>query len=221
MLSKAFQGALLFACALAACTNQIGDHELANLGQTVSGSAAAGSIPSGLPSRMQIGLFSGPGDSWMRTSGVKWDTRYQYFTKGWVNNWGYSGYDGSWGLSYMRESDSQGFIPAVMYYQVNSEAGGNESAFLAKAQNATTMKSYFGDFKILMQRVKDFGKPVVIMLEADGFGFLEQQSNGNPNASAAIASSGMPELADLPNTVAGFGLAFLQLRKAVGASNAI
>ena len=31
----------------------------------------------------------------------------------------------------------------------------------------------------------------------------------------------MPELAGLPNTVAGWGLAFLQLRKSVGANNAI
>ena len=47
------------------------------------------------------------------------------------------------------------------------------------------------------------------------------RSASNPNAFAAIASSGMPELAGLPNTVAGWGLAFLQIKKAVGANNAI
>ena len=92
---------------------------------------------------------------------------------------------------------------------------------LAKVQNATTMKSYFGDFKILMQRAKDFGKPVMILIEADGFGFLEQQTSGNSGAYAAVKDSGVPELAGLPNTVAGWGLAFLQLRKAVGATNAM
>ena len=59
---------------------------------------------------------------------------------------------------------------------MNGEAGGSESAFLSKTQNATTMKSYFGDFKILMQRVKDFGKPALVLLEADAYGFLEQQA---------------------------------------------
>src|SRR3954469_13449405 len=83
------------------------------------------------------------------------------------------------------------------------------------------MKSYFGDFKILMQRAKDFGKPVIILLEADGFGFLQQQTGGNAGAYAAVKDSGVAELSGLPNTVAGWGLAFLQLRKAVGASNAI
>ena len=130
----------------------------------------------------------------MKSSGVPWDVRYQYFTKGWVNNWGYSAYDGSWGLSYMKECDSQHFIPAVEYYQVNGEPGGAESAFLAKVQNATTMKSYFGDFKILMQRAKDFGKPVLILMEADGFGFLQQQTSSNSGAYAAVKDSGLPEL---------------------------
>jgi hypothetical protein len=62
---------------------------------------------------------------------------------------------------------------------------------------------------------------VVIMVEADGFGFLQQQANGNPNTYAAVADSGLPELAGLPNTVAGWGMAFLELRAAMGASNAI
>ncbi len=36
-----------------------------------------------------------------------------------------------------------------------------------------------------------------------------------------MASTGLAELASLPNTVAGWGMAFLQLRKAVGANNVI
>jgi hypothetical protein len=36
---------------------------------------------------------------------------------------------------------------------------------------------------------------------------------------AAVASTGLPELASLPNTIAGFGMAFLAMRKAVGVPN--
>ncbi len=104
---------------------------------------------------------------------------------------------------------------------MNDEPGGSESAFLAKAQNASTMAQYFGDFKLLLQRSRDFGKPVVIHLEPDGFAFLEQQTGGNTSTYAAVAASGVPELAGLPDTVAGWGLAFLQLRKATGANNVI
>ena len=176
--------------------------------------------PSGVPDKLLLGLFENPGQTWMKTSGVPWNARYCYLTKGWVNNWGWSPYDGSWALDFMKEGDALGAVPVVQFYQMNGEAGGGEAQFLAKARDPALMQSYFGDFKILMQRAKDFGKPVYVELEADGFGLLEQQSGGNPNASAAVASTGMPELASLPNTVAGWGMAFLAIKKAVGADNA-
>jgi hypothetical protein len=211
---------LLILCAGASCADQSTDADPSVQAVTAGGSAA-GAIPAGLPARELVGLFEDTGATWMKSSGVRWDARYRYFTKGWVNNWGFGAYDGSWGLSYMRECDGQGFIPAVQYYQVNGEAGGGESAFLSKVQNATTMQGYFGDFKILMQRAKDFAKPVIILIEADGFGFLQQQTSSNSAAYAAVKDSGVAELAGLPNTVAGWGLAFLQLKRSVGATNAI
>jgi hypothetical protein len=187
----------------------------------LAGTNAKGPIPTGLPARVMVGLFEDSGGSWMKNSGARWDSRYRYLTKGWANNWGFGAYDGSFALNYFRETDTQGYVPAVQYYQIFGEAGGGESATLAKLQNASLMRAYFGDFKLLMQRAKDFGKPVLVLLEADALGFLEQQSNHNANAAAAVASSGMPELAGLPNTVAGWSLAFLQIRKSVGASNAL
>jgi hypothetical protein len=195
--------------------------ETDQIGEPLAAATAKGTIPAGLPARLTVGLFEDSGGTWMHSSGAKWDVRYRYFTKGWVNNWGWGNYDGGWGLGYLQESAQQGYIPAVQYYQLVGEAGGGEGQTLQKVQTAATMKSYFQDFKILLQRVKDSGKPAYVLLEADAFGFLEQQTGGNPNTYAAIADSGMPELAGLPNTVAGFGLAFLKLRNAVGANQAI
>ncbi|HZF56045.1 MAG TPA: hypothetical protein VE093_45840 [Polyangiaceae bacterium] len=206
---------------IAACGLDAADGPDEPIDSTAQAVTAAGPVPSGLPSRVMVGLFEDTGATWMKTSGVPWDARYRYFTKGWVNNWGWSAYDGSWGLNYLQECDTQGYVPAVQFYQMNGEPGGGEPEFLQKAQNAPTMASYFNDFKILMQRVKDFGKPALILLEADGYGYMEQQSGENPNAYAAVAATGLPELAGLPNTVAGWGMAFLQIRKAVGASNAL
>lgn len=203
------------------CGEAAVEMETGSIEQELAGAAAYGRIPSGLPARLEVGLFEEHGGTWMKSSGADWDMRYRYFTKGWVNNWGWGAYDGGWGLSYMHETDSQGMIPAIQYYQLFGEAGGGESATLAKVQNSSTMASYFGDFKILMQRAKDFGKPVVVLLEADGFGFLQQQANHNPNTYAAVADTGMAELKNLPNSVAGWGLAFLALKKSVGANNAV
>lgn len=180
-----------------------------------------GTLPAGLAPKMLLGLFEDLGQPWMKNSGVPWNARYRYLVKGWENNFGYGPHDGSWARSYWEECDKLGAVPAVSYYVMNGEPGGSESSFLAKAQNVGTMTSYFGDFKLLMQQAKQFAKPVFIMLEPDGYAFLQQQAKNDPKTAAAVASTGLPELAGLPNTVEGWGLAFLAIRKAVGANNAI
>ncbi|WP_239576326.1 hypothetical protein [Archangium primigenium] len=221
LLSLALVGAV--ACGPAMPGADAPEESQTSLDSRASGlvTPAQGPIPAGLPARLLVGLFEDNGQTWMKNSGVPWDVRYRYLTKGWVNNWGWSPADGSFALQYMNESAAQGALPAVQFYQVNAEPGGGEDQFLSKVQNATTMRGYFSDFKLLMQRAKDHGKPVLVLLEADGYGLLQKQTGSNPHAPAAVASTGLPELAGLPNTVAGWGLAFLQLRKAVGASNAV
>src|ERR1700691_1741768 len=85
--------------------------------------SAAGTIPNGMPSHLAVGLSENSGATWMEGSGVPWDVRYAYFTYGWADNWGYGSDNGSWGLGYMQESASEGFIPAVEYYCMNGEPG--------------------------------------------------------------------------------------------------
>src|SRR5688572_31488166 len=53
---------------------------------------------SGYPRRVAVGLFEDGGQTWMKNSGARWDARYRYFVQGWLNNWGWSPPDGSWGL---------------------------------------------------------------------------------------------------------------------------
>ena len=187
-----------------------------------AGSGAAGTVPAGLGARMNVGLFENLAGTWLKSSGAKWDMRYAYFGMGWLNRWGYGPADGQSALDYMKECDAQGFVPVIQYYVLREEPPqSDESQTYAKTQNPAVMKDYWNQYKVLMQRAKEFGKPVVIITEGDGFGFLEKQSGDNPSAPAAIASSGVAELAGLPNTVAGFGMGFLQMRRAVGAINAI
>jgi len=187
-----------------------------------AGAAAYGDVPAGLPPRLTVGLIEEPGDSWMRDSGVAWDLRYHYFTLGWRDNWGWdTGNSGSWGRNWMDECADQGFVPVVEYYELNGVDDGDESQLYATTRDTTAMAAYFDDFKVLLQRAKEFDRPVLVLLEADGFGFLEQQTGDDPDAYAAVAATGLPELAGLPDTVAGWGLAFLQLRNAVGADKVI
>jgi len=176
----------------------------------------SGNLPPALPHRLLIGLNADTGETWPKESGVPWDLRATYLAKGWVNNFGFGAADGSVATTYLTESAGQAIIPALTFGQLDGEAGGT---LLAKTQNATTMASYFSDFKLLMKLAKDFGKPVLVFVENDSFGVLEIAANHDPNQPAAVASSGLAELAGLPNTLAGWGQAFPRLRKAVGATN--
>src|SRR4051812_13225565 len=93
----------------AACSGAPGSEPFGGEAQALAGSTASGVVPAGLPARVEVGLFEDTGATWMKTSGAKWDTRYRYFTKGWVNNWGFGAYDGSWGLGYLNECSAQGY----------------------------------------------------------------------------------------------------------------
>ncbi|MEN8906280.1 MAG: cellulose-binding domain-containing protein [Clostridiales bacterium] len=184
-------------------------------------SLASGNVPSNFGDELLVGLFENRWDTWMSESGVPWNSRYMYLTKGWADNWGWGENDGAFALEYMQECDDIGAMPVIQYYIMNSMDGGGEGEFYSKTTNADTMNEYFNDFKLLMEAVKSYGKPVIILLEADGFGFLQRQTENNPEAYCAISSSGLTELSDLPDTAAGWGMAFLELKKSVGASNAM
>src|SRR5262245_13958289 len=195
-MTQKFNWAAIVGCcaALAACSaaHDGSEQSAATESTLVAGSNAAGSVPAALPSKMMVGLFENLGGTWLRDSGAKWDMRYAYFTNGWLNRWGYGPADGQSALDYMRECDSQGFIPVIQYYVLRQLAPvGDESQTYAKTTNAATMNNYWSQYKVLMQKAKEFGKPVVIILEGDGFGFLEMQTANNPNAYSAIAASGV------------------------------
>jgi hypothetical protein len=73
-----------------------------------------------------------------------------------------------------------------------------------------------------MQKVGTFGQKVVVQVEPDLWGYLEQRAAGGDatSVSASVASSGFAEAAGIPNTVQGFADTLLHLRD-LYASNAV
>jgi len=184
------------------------------------GNKASGNIPKGLPSKLMVGLFEGNDSSWMKNSRVPWNSRYIYLTKGWANNWGWGARDGKYALEFMKSCAKMNAMPYIQYYCMNEMPGGGEDQFYTKTKNAATMKAYFSDFILLMKKVKEFGKPVVILVEADGFAFMQKQTKSTRDY-CAIKDTGLSELKGLPNSVSGWGMAFLEIRKKVAAKNAV
>ncbi len=188
--------------------------------------AARAALPS---DRLHFGLANSPGTdfNWLVSSGVPWHYRYQYLAGG-VNTGGVAGDPcganagwqtwnspaGQFVTDYIASSVGQKAIPVFSYYEIvqSNPSAGVESAELTKISTVCTMQAYWADFTVLMQKVGASGAQVVVHVEPDFWGFMEHQSADPTTLAAVVASSNNPDLAGLPNTVAGMGLAFLKLR---------
>jgi hypothetical protein len=181
--------------------------------------AAALALPA---DRLHFGLTNSPSDlGWMTSSGVPWRYRYVYLAGG-VNtsnpwqNWNSPA--GAYATNYMNASGANGYIPVFTYYEMLQSmpsTGANESdRDFSNLNNTSTMSAYYANFKLLMQLAGSFGKAVVVHVEPDLWGYLEQRAAGGDASTltASVASSGFAEASGLPNTVQGFAWTLLKLR---------
>jgi hypothetical protein len=172
--------------------------------------------------RLHFGLANGPSDlSWMTASGVPWRYRYAYLAGGvnTANPWqSWNSPTGAYATYYMDNSNANGYIPVFTYYELlqsNPSTGATESdRDFSNLNNASTMAAYYDNFKLLMQKSGASGKTVVVHVEPDLWGYLEQRASGGDAATltASVASSGLAEAAGIPNTVQGYAWTLLKLR---------
>src|SRR5205085_11365317 len=125
---------------------------------------------------------------------------------------------GAYATYYMDASSANGYVPVFPYYELlqsSPSAGSSESdRDFSNLNNAATMAAYYANFKLLMQKAGAFGQTVIVHVEPDLWGYLEQRAAGGTasSLSASVASSGFTEATGLPNTAAGFGYELLKLR---------
>jgi len=178
----------------------------------------AASIPATLPHHLGIGLMNDPTQlSWMTASGTPWDYRYQYLTGGVNTGEGWTTWNdppGAFVDMYLQDSGDNGYIPVLTYYQIVASAPDpwNEDVSL-KLQNVSTMQVYYGEWKLLMQKAGAYGRPVVVHVEPDLWGYMQQAYGDNAAAvPVKVAASGFGEVAGYANTAAGFAQALVHLR---------
>lgn len=176
-----------------------------------------------LTATLAVGLASQPGSAaHVKAAHATW--RYQYLTGGVGTGNGWSGWNpgGTFVSRYVKESRAHGLLPVLTYYQLLPSRGGGAGAGgggeaerdLANLKDKALMKAYFADLALALRRADD-GRPVVLHVEPDLWGYVEQRSEDPTAVPAAVASSGDPRLAGLPDTVAGFAQAVVRLRDAL------
>lgn len=172
--------------------------------------------------RLHFGLTNSASDlNWMTSSGVPWRYRYVYLAGG-VNtsnpwqNW--NSPTGAYATNYMNASGANEYIPVFTYYELlqsNPSTGASESdRDFSNLNNASTMNAYYANFKLLMQLAGSYGKVVVVHVEPDLWGYLQQRAAGGDAStlSASVTNSDFAEANDLPNTVQGYAWTLLKLR---------
>lgn len=187
--------------------------------------------PPSLPAdRLHFGL-SNFDASWLTASGVPWRYRYTYIAGGvcwsgsapgcadWTTWQDPALPPGQYPIDYINNTPS-GTIPVFPYYMLlqSHRAADEATDDYDNLNNPSLMSSYYANFRLLLQRVNSTGRQAVIHVEPDLWGYLQQRSdnfNGDGTAdqiSASVASSGLADVANYPNTAQGFGEALLHLR---------
>jgi hypothetical protein len=178
-------------------------------------------VPAGWPSAsLELGMSDGPGGAAALRQIAPFGFRYQYLAGG-VNTgqgWATWNPDGSFVSNYIKESVDNQVTPVFTYYMIRQSAPGKDmkeaDGVNANLQNASTMAAYFQDLELFFQRAAAFNRPVVLHVEPDMWGYLEQRTQGGDasTVSVQVAGSGVAEVAGLPDTAAGFAQAVVKLR---------
>jgi hypothetical protein len=187
---------------------------------TTVDAAARSALPS---SRLEFGLANGPADlGWMTGSGVPWRYRYQYLSGGVNTGGGWETWNspaGAFAGFYMNASMGGGYIPVFSYYEICQShpancVGDQLADDYNNVNNTTTMNAYYANFKLLMQQAATYAHLVVVHVEPDFWGFMEQKAAGGSasTVSASVNSSGFADTSGIPNTVQGFAEALLHIR---------
>ena len=168
-------------------------------------------LPHGWPKTLQIGLTDPPGDAKALHRSAPFGMRYQYLAGGVNTGSGWSTWnpDGSFVSMYVAESRAAHEIPVFSYYQLLQSkpgGGGEAQADLANLKNPDTMQAYWADLTLFFQRAAG-PKPVVLHVEPDLWGYIEQASKNDDAASVpAVVPDGLPQNA------AGFAQEIVKLR---------
>jgi hypothetical protein len=188
-------------------------------------------LPAGMPTHFAFGVMNAGGDvallNDMRTrNGTAWDFRYQYLSGGVNTGTGWETWTTPQGApfltSYLSESADNHYTPALVYYELlqsKGTCGGCAEAQrdLTNLQDPHVMAAYFANWRLLMQQLGAFGRPVLVIVEPDLWGYMERsaimaQSNTPAAVPASVGSSGDADTARLPDTGQGFAWALLHIR---------
>ncbi|MDX9832536.1 MAG: fibronectin type III domain-containing protein [Anaerolineae bacterium] len=196
---------------LVTAQDRAGHRASLQLGAFVVLAPPGGEIPSVLPQRIGWGSNAWsetPGQDWQVNSGVPWDFVYQYITYDWyVDGWG-----GNFVGRFVNQAWSKGYVPLISVYMMLGlppTCGESGTCYASKLQNPGAVSTYLAALEEAARQAQGT-QPVILHLEPDFYGFMQQLSNMDERPAGVQPDdpSSYPvalNVAGYPNTLAGFG----------------
>ncbi len=177
-------------------------------------------LPPGWPTGVELGMADSPDGAAAMRATAPFAFRYQYLAGGVNTGGGWSTWNtnADFPTFYIQDSVNNGIIPVFSYYMLlqSKPAGGSESdADFTNVNNTATMTAYYNDLTLFFQKAGAFtGKRVVLHVEPDFWGYMQQRCTGDNAATvpAKVSETGIAALQGLPSNVAGFAQAIVRLR---------
>jgi len=117
--------------------------------------------------------------------------------------------DGSFVNIITDTADAHGVVPMISLY---SMAAAGDGVLSGLATNSFE-KSYWGDVKLLFQRLAIYNKPAFVHFEPDFWAYAEQQSHEDPTTLKVALKANAPDCADLSEDLVGMGNCIVRLAR--------
>jgi len=168
---------------------------------TGTGSAAKLAAKLGKPNRLLVGLGgqgNNNGISGIMSQALKPDIWDEYLVNAGSGDWTtWNSPAGAYVGIVASAADSVGAVPMFTLYQMATNGDGNLSALT----NSSFMTRYWSNVRLMYQQINNYGKPALVNLEPDFWGYAEQKGS-TPSAVSALVTINS-DCAGLTNDVAG------------------
>jgi hypothetical protein len=214
--ASAFSGTKNFSVKLSSASGAtLGSPASSTVTITGSGSSSGTSTAAALakklgkPSRLLIGTGGGAEVRDILNQGLRPDIYDRYLVGVGSGDWTtWNSPKGAYVGVVASAADSVGAVPMFTLYQMAQLGDGN----LAGINDSSFMTGYWANVKLMFQQIADYGKPALVNLEPDFWGYAQRQSSNDPTklpAKVTIAS----DCAGLSNDVIGVAGCMLKLAR--------
>lgn len=180
--------------------------------------------PRGWPQTVVVGVRDPEGGAAALRREAPIGARYHYLSggantgRGWQT---FAGGNGAFVPAFVADSRANGMLTTFSYYMLLQSAPGvaaepdERRRTLMNLASRPTMAAWFADLRRFFRLAGATGvDPIVLHVEPDAWGYAQRSATDDDarTVPAEVATTGLPELAGLPNDVSGVARAIVRLR---------